>query len=39
VTQIDGNSESIAALTIVENGDVNQSGSFDDDYTVLIDLV
>jgi len=39
VTHIDGNSDSIAALTIVENGDVNQSGSFNDDYTVLMDMV
>jgi len=39
MTHLDGNMVSIADLTIVENGDVNQSGSFGDDYTILIDLI
>jgi hypothetical protein len=39
VTQIENNPTTIPALTIVENGDVNQSGSFNDDFTVLIDIM
>ena len=39
VIHLDGDGASIASLTIVENGDVNQSGLFDDNYTVLTDLV
>jgi hypothetical protein len=39
VTHLDGDGADIASLIIVENGDVNQSGQFDDDFTVQIDLV
>jgi len=39
VTQIEDNHTTVPALTIVENGDVNQSGSFNDDYTILIDIM
>ena len=38
VTQIENNPTTVPALTIVENGDVNQSGAFNDDYVVSIDI-
>ena len=39
VTSLDANSTDIANLTIVANGDANQSGAFEDVYTVASDLV
>ena len=38
VTQIEDNPTTVPALTIVENGDVNQSGAFNDDYVVSIEI-
>jgi hypothetical protein len=38
VTQLEDNPTTVPALTIVENGDVNQSGAFNDDYVVSIDI-
>ena len=39
VTQLEDNPTTVPALTIVENGDVNQSGAFNEDYTTHIDIM
>ena len=39
VIKIGGDQSTIADLTIVENGDVNLSGSFNEDYTVEIPYI
>ena len=38
VTQLEDNPTTVPALTIVENGDVNQSGAFNEDYVVSIEI-
>jgi hypothetical protein len=38
VTQLEDNPTTVPALTIVENGDVNQSGAFNEDYLVSIEI-
>jgi hypothetical protein len=38
LTQLEDNPTTVPALTIVENGDVNQSGAFNEDYLVSIEI-
>jgi hypothetical protein len=38
VTQLEDNPTTVPALIIVENGDVNQSGAFNDDYLVSMEI-
>ena len=38
ITQLEDNPTTVPALTIVENGDVNQSGAFNNDYVISIEI-
>ena len=38
ITQLEDNPTTVPALTIVENGDVNQSGAFNNDYVVSVEI-